>query len=84
MKFAVRFRAGDSFTNNAETIQFAETEAKRNKWNTVDSELLATSTNPIQNKEVQAALSAQNTALANKTDALIVNVNAGFMASNIY
>lgn len=42
------------------------TEEERNKWNTVDGELSATSTNPIQNKAVQAALTSQNTNLTDR------------------
>lgn len=52
------------------------TEAERNKWNTVDGELSATSTNPIQNKAVQAALTSQNTNLTDKIEESMHEGNA--------
>ena len=60
----------------AEKNKLAGIEAQANKT-TVDSALSATSTNPVQNKIVKAALDAQDTAIAAKADSSTVSTLAG-------
>ena len=67
----------DTHTNNS-TIHITSTE--RTKWNakqdamTVDSALSSTSTNPVQNKAVNAALTSLNTDLAGLVKYKVITV----------
>ena len=60
----------------AEKNKLAGIESQANKT-TVDSALSTTSTNPVQNKIVKAALDAQDTAIAAKADSSTVSTLAG-------